>query len=76
MCYNIIILCIYDQTAILVTAGMNYIGASGDINTWNPKVDLPNDFTASQIWLKNGPSEKFESVEAGWAVRSIHYYFI
>lgn len=58
------------QTAILVTAGMNYIGASGDINVWNPKVDLPNDFTASQIWLKNGPSEKFDSVEAGWVVRA------
>ncbi|XP_022139554.1 uncharacterized protein LOC111010434 [Momordica charantia] len=56
------------STAILVTAGMNYIGASGDINVWNPKVDLPNDFTASQIWLKNGPSEKFDSVEAGWVV--------
>ncbi|TYK20107.1 uncharacterized protein E5676_scaffold134G002320 [Cucumis melo var. makuwa] len=53
---------------ILITTGLNYIGASGNINVWNPKVDLPNDFTASKIWLKNGPSEKFESVEAGWMV--------
>ncbi|XP_023524233.1 uncharacterized protein LOC111788198 [Cucurbita pepo subsp. pepo] len=56
------------STAILYTAGFNYIGASGQINVWNPKVDLWNDFTASRIWLKNGPSEKFESVEAGWMV--------
>ena len=60
-----------NQTSILYTAGYNYIGASGQINVWNPKVDLPNDFTASRIWLKNGPSEKFESVEAGWMVRFI-----
>ncbi|XP_022941230.1 uncharacterized protein LOC111446601 [Cucurbita moschata] len=56
------------STSILYTAGYNYIGASGQINVWNPKVDLPNDFTASRIWLKNGPSENFESVEAGWMV--------
>ena len=62
-----------DQTAILYTAGFNYIGASGQINVWNPKVDLWNDFTASRIWLKNGPSEKFESVEAGWMVL-VHFF--
>ncbi|CAK9317383.1 unnamed protein product [Citrullus colocynthis] len=58
------------STAILFTTGFNYIGASGDINIWNPKLDLPSDFTASKIWLKNGPSQKFESVEAGWMVDS------
>ena len=54
-----------NQTAILYTTRFNYIGALGQINVWNPKVDLPNDFTASRILLKNGPSEQFESVEAG-----------
>ncbi|KAG7037734.1 hypothetical protein SDJN02_01364, partial [Cucurbita argyrosperma subsp. argyrosperma] len=48
--------------SILYTAAFNYIG---QINVWNPKVDLQNDFTTSRIWLKNGRFEKFESVEGG-----------
>ncbi|KAL3746829.1 hypothetical protein ACJRO7_015727 [Eucalyptus globulus] len=54
--------------AILLTAGYHYIGASGDINVWNPNVDLPDDFTTAQIWLLAGPGNKFESVESGWMV--------
>ncbi|XP_030452737.1 uncharacterized protein LOC115674486 [Syzygium oleosum] len=54
--------------AILLTVGYNYIGASGDINLWNPSVDLPDDFTTAQIWLLGGPGDKYESVEAGWMV--------
>ncbi|KAF8023249.1 LOW QUALITY PROTEIN: hypothetical protein BT93_F0680 [Corymbia citriodora subsp. variegata] len=54
--------------AILLTAGYHYIGASGDINVWNPRVDLPDDFTSAQIWLLAGPGDKYESVEAGWMV--------
>ena len=49
--------------------GYNYIGAQADFNIWNPSVDLPDDFTTAQMWLKaddGGPT--FESVEAGWAV--------
>lgn len=56
------------QQAILLTVGYNYIGASGDINVWNPSVDLPDDFTTAQIWLLGGPGNKYESVEAGWMV--------
>lgn len=48
--------------------GYNYIGAQADINVWNPKVDLPDDFTTAQIWLKAGNGLDFESVEAGWMV--------
>src|ERR1044072_4678523 len=57
------------QQAYLVTVGYNYIGAQADINVWNPRVDLPDDFTTAQIWLKkgNGP-QFFESIEAGWMV--------
>ncbi|KAL5853472.1 hypothetical protein ACOSQ3_008590 [Xanthoceras sorbifolium] len=56
------------STAFLVTVGYNYLGAQGDINVWNPKVDLPDDYTTAQIWLKSGPGDNFESVEAGWVV--------
>ena len=45
-----------NQTPILYTAGFNYIGASGQINVWNPKVDLPNDFIEKwavwKIWKR------------------------
>ncbi|XP_027356576.1 uncharacterized protein LOC113865947 [Abrus precatorius] len=56
------------SAAYLVTMGYNYIGAEADINTWTPKVDLPDDFTTAQIWLKANNGPVFESVEAGWTV--------
>ncbi|XP_048133974.1 uncharacterized protein LOC115756789 [Rhodamnia argentea] len=56
------------QQAILLTVGYNYIGASADINVWNPNLDLPDDFTTAQIWLLGGPGDKYESVESGWMV--------
>ncbi|XP_061357134.1 protein neprosin-like [Gastrolobium bilobum] len=56
------------SAAYLVTMGYNYIGAEADINVWNPNVDLPDDFTTAQIWLKAGSDVGFESVEAGWMV--------
>lgn len=64
------------QSSYLVTLGYNYIGAEADINVWNPKVTMPNDFTTAQIWLKNNNGEVFESVESGWMVSSRHktYY--
>ncbi|PQM38381.1 uncharacterized protein Pyn_20311 [Prunus yedoensis var. nudiflora] len=56
------------SAAILLTTGYNIIGAQGDINIWTPRVESPDEFTTAQIWLKNGPGEAFESVEAGWVV--------
>ncbi|RDX58062.1 hypothetical protein CR513_62648, partial [Mucuna pruriens] len=56
------------SSSYLVTMGYNYIGAQADINVWNPKVDLPDDFTTAQIWLKNNNNPNFESVESGWMV--------
>ncbi|XP_031255684.1 uncharacterized protein LOC116113666 [Pistacia vera] len=53
---------------ILVTVGYNYLGAQGDINVWNPNVDLEDDYTTAQIWLKGGPGDRLESVESGWMV--------
>ncbi|KAF7830490.1 carboxyl-terminal peptidase [Senna tora] len=56
------------NAALLATMGYNYIGAQADINLWNPNVDLPDDFTTAQMWLKAGGGPTFESVEAGWVV--------
>ncbi|XP_062021427.1 protein neprosin-like [Rosa rugosa] len=48
------------SAAILVTTGYSYIGAQGDINIWNPKVESPDEYTTAQIWLKNGPGNAFK----------------
>ncbi|TXG46639.1 hypothetical protein EZV62_027861 [Acer yangbiense] len=48
------------QSAILVTEGQYYSGAQGDINVWNPTVDLPDDYTTAQIWLKAGTGEIYK----------------
>ncbi|TXG61947.1 hypothetical protein EZV62_013310 [Acer yangbiense] len=56
------------SSAIMTTVGHNYVGAQGDINVRNPIVDLLDDYTTGQIWLKAGPGDNFESIEAGWAV--------
>ena len=52
--------------------GYSYIGARGNINVWSPRVELPNDYTTGQIWLKNGPGNSFESIEVGWMVSSLN----
>ncbi|KAI4376971.1 hypothetical protein MLD38_014671 [Melastoma candidum] len=54
--------------AILFAVGYNYNGAKGDIKVCNPYVEKDDEWSKSQIALKNGPSDNFESVEAGWAV--------
>ncbi|KAK9102238.1 hypothetical protein Sjap_019492 [Stephania japonica] len=56
------------STTYLTTLGYNYIGASGGINVWNPRVEADDEFSTAQIWLMNGPRESFDSVEAGWIV--------
>ncbi|XP_024634824.1 uncharacterized protein [Medicago truncatula] len=54
--------------AHLATFGYNFIGALGNINIWNPKVERPEDFTTAQIWLKAANGLEIETIEAGWAV--------
>ncbi|XP_020212824.1 uncharacterized protein LOC109797254 [Cajanus cajan] len=61
------------SAAYLVTMGYNYIGAEADINVWNPRVQLPGDFTTAQIWLKTGNGPDFESIESGWTVNPNFY---
>ncbi|EOA12019.1 hypothetical protein CARUB_v10008052mg, partial [Capsella rubella] len=57
--------------AVLVALGFNYLGARSDINVWNPPLVEAKDYSSGQIWLLAGLSDAFESVEAGWAVRTI-----
>ncbi|KAK9141963.1 hypothetical protein Syun_011363 [Stephania yunnanensis] len=55
-------------TSYLITQAYNYIGASGDINVWNPRVEADDEFSTAQIWVMSGPREEFDSAEAGWMV--------
>ncbi|XP_030477883.2 protein neprosin-like [Cannabis sativa] len=55
------------SVALLVTLGYNYIGAQASLNLWNPIV-LANEYSTSQIWLKAGIADTFESIESGWVV--------
>ncbi|KAM4121521.1 hypothetical protein ACJW30_01G011000 [Castanea mollissima] len=57
-------------TSYLITLGYSYIGARGYINVWNPRVQSPDEYTTAQIWLKSGPGDSFESIEAGWMLDS------
>uniref|UniRef100_A0A2C9U9V6 Neprosin PEP catalytic domain-containing protein n=1 Tax=Manihot esculenta TaxID=3983 RepID=A0A2C9U9V6_MANES len=56
------------SSAVLFAYAYNFIGASGDINVWNPHVQAQGEYTTAQIWAKAGPGDTFESVEAGWVV--------
>lgn len=57
------------QETHLSTFGFNFIGASANINIWNPLVEKKGDFTTAQIYLKASNGDFFESIEAGWMVR-------
>ncbi|XP_043705200.1 uncharacterized protein LOC122655013 [Telopea speciosissima] len=59
--------------ALLLTQGYHCIGAKGDINVWNPKVESDDEYSTAQIWLKTGPSSCFESIESGWVVNPSLY---
>ena len=61
-----------NQTSYLITLGYSYVGARGNINIWSPRVQSPDEYTTAQIWLKSGPGDSFESIEAGWMVGSLN----
>ncbi|CAL9123553.1 unnamed protein product [Musa acuminata var. zebrina] len=53
---------------VLMASGFSYIGAKASINIWNPRVGGDDEFTTAQIWLRNGPYNSSDSIEAGWIV--------
>lgn len=49
--------------------GDRYYGAKATINVWEPKIQQPNEFSLSQIWVLGGSfGEDLNSIEAGWQV--------
>ncbi|CAM8878908.1 unnamed protein product [Rhodiola kirilowii] len=57
------------QHAIAYVEGGKYYGAKATINVWEPKIQQPNEFSLSQIWLLGGSfGQDLNSIEAGWQV--------
>jgi hypothetical protein len=49
--------------------GEKYYGAKATINVWEPKIEQPNEFSLSQLWILGGSfGEDLNSIEAGWQV--------
>ncbi|XP_072983439.1 protein neprosin-like [Typha latifolia] len=56
------------ETAVLVGEGYSYTGAAANLNLWNPYVSGFQEFSSSQIWIRNGPYDNADSIETGWIV--------
>ncbi|CAL0310283.1 unnamed protein product [Lupinus luteus] len=57
------------QHAIVYVEGDKYYGAKATINVWDPKIQQPNEFSLSQMWLLSGSfGQDLNSIEAGWQV--------
>jgi hypothetical protein len=57
------------QHAIAYVEGAAYYGAKAVINVWGPSIDVPNEFSLSQLWLLAGSFDgDLNSIEAGWQV--------
>ncbi|XP_076903076.1 protein neprosin-like [Bidens hawaiensis] len=53
--------------------GYSYSGAKGNIKVFNPYIESIGAYSSSQIMLRSGPLQTFETAEAGWAVNPIVY---
>ncbi|KAI9116488.1 hypothetical protein K1719_012655 [Acacia pycnantha] len=57
------------QHAIVYVEGDKFYGAKATINVWDPKIQQPNEFSLSQMWILGGSfGQDLNSVEAGWQV--------
>lgn len=59
------------QHAIAYVDEDKYFGAKATMNVWGPKIQQPNEFSLSQIWVLGGSFDgDLNSIEAGWQVNS------
>ncbi|KAF7836944.1 uncharacterized protein G2W53_005426 [Senna tora] len=53
--------------SVAYVEGDKYYGAKATINVWEPKIQQPNEFSLSQLWILGGSfGEDLNSIEAGW----------
>ncbi|KAJ9538254.1 hypothetical protein OSB04_030987 [Centaurea solstitialis] len=60
--------------SVVLTEGFSYSGAKANIKVWNPYVESNGDYSTSQVMLRSGPIESFDTAQAGWAVNPGLYY--
>ncbi|XP_026379508.1 uncharacterized protein LOC113274290 [Papaver somniferum] len=51
-----------------IKAHGNFLGAQAKINLWKPVLEIPAEFSVSQIWVVGEGDGPLNSVEAGWIV--------
>ncbi|RZC61450.1 hypothetical protein C5167_023207 [Papaver somniferum] len=51
----------------------NFLGAQAKINLWNLVIEIPSEFSVSQVWVAAGDGDDFNSIEAGWEVYQPRY---
>ncbi|KAL7204147.1 hypothetical protein ACSBR2_017251 [Camellia fascicularis] len=57
------------QHAIAYVEGDKFYGAKGTMNVWEPRIQQPNEFSLSQLWILGGSfASDLNSIEAGWQV--------
>jgi len=57
------------QHAIGYMQGDSYYGARATMNVWSPYIEVPSEFSLSQMWLLAGSfNSDLNSIEAGWQV--------
>ncbi|KAF5953342.1 hypothetical protein HYC85_006198 [Camellia sinensis] len=55
------------QHAIAYVEGDKFYGAKGTMNVWEPRIQQPNEFSLSQLWILGGSfASDLNSIEAGW----------
>ncbi|KAA8520314.1 hypothetical protein F0562_014570 [Nyssa sinensis] len=57
------------QHAIAYVEGDKYYGTKATMNVWEPRIQQPNEFSLSQLWILGGYfGQDLNSIEAGWQV--------
>lgn len=65
------------QHAIGYMQGDSYYGARATMNVWSPYIEVPSEFSLSQMWLLAGSfNSDLNSIEAGWQVCCLHTQFL
>uniref|UniRef100_F6HJN7 Neprosin PEP catalytic domain-containing protein n=1 Tax=Vitis vinifera TaxID=29760 RepID=F6HJN7_VITVI len=58
------------QHAVVYVEGDKNYGVKATINVWEPKIQQPNEFSLSQLWiLRDSFGENLNSIEAVWQTR-------
>ena len=59
------------QHAVVYVEGDKNYGVKATINVWEPKIQQPNEFSLSQLWiLRDSFGEDLNNIEADWQVSS------